>query len=134
MSPHEKPENTTVVCAEVTRQVDNPAQQVVDDLVKIGFIEPTDVLDTKVMREEYAYPVYRREYEETLANAMSQLEQYTNLHLVGRSAEFKHREVDDCFGSAVAKVKQILPLIEHDSAEFENVSEEDVIRQLFLQP
>ena len=40
MSPHNSPEETTVLCAEVTQKVLDPAGQVIADLERTGFLEP----------------------------------------------------------------------------------------------
>lgn len=107
MSQIDKPKDTTVLCAEVTQQHNDVTSKVVDDLVRIGFIKPEDVLDTKVIRENYSYPVYNRQYDQILKEGHRIFDQYNNLYLLGRAAEFHHREVDDNFAAAVERVKEV---------------------------
>jgi GT2 family glycosyltransferase/protoporphyrinogen oxidase len=108
MSPLDKPDNMSVVCAEVTQEYENVAERVAADLVRTGFVKPAEILDTFVVREEFAYPVYNQRYEDTLEQAARDFGQYKNLHVVGRAAEFKHREVDDNFTAAVDKANELL--------------------------
>lgn len=107
MSSIDAPENITVVCAEVTQQHNDPIARVIDDLQNIGLIQKEDVLDTKVVREEFAYPVYTQNYDKVLQSAREVLSQYDNFFVVGRAAEFRHREADDNFAAAMQIVKQI---------------------------
>jgi GT2 family glycosyltransferase/protoporphyrinogen oxidase len=126
MSPYETDPDTTVICAEVTQNHPDIVNQVVHDLEKTGMLSPADVLDSLVVKENFAYPVYNLDYEKTLAAAEDIFGQFENLFLVGRAAEFRHREVDDNFESAietVAKVKKIIPVVQKPVEERILVSE-----------
>ena len=107
MSQVDTPEDVTVLCAEVTQHHTDPVQRVVQDLCKVGLIQAGDVLDTMVIREDFAYPVYTKNYDVELKKAENLLSRYTNVFAVGRAAEFRHREVDDNFASAIHAVDQI---------------------------
>ncbi|MFC1878498.1 glycosyltransferase [Chloroflexota bacterium] len=107
MSPVDKPVEQTVLCAEVTQEHDNVVERVIDDLVKVGLVKRSDILDTNTRRENFAYPVYGQDYEQNLEKAGVFFSQYKNLHLVGRAAEFRHREVDDNFEAAIEVVEYI---------------------------
>jgi protoporphyrinogen oxidase/GT2 family glycosyltransferase len=111
MSPVDTPPNTSVLCAEVTQNHPNVVQKVIDDLVQVGMIHSDEVLDTKVVRENFAYPIYDKNYDHALQEANQALSQYSNLHLVGRAAEFRHREADDNFSSAMEAVNKIIQQI-----------------------
>ena len=60
------------------------------------------------VREEFAYPVYNVNYENAQTEAQINIQRFKNLYLVGRAAEFRHREVDDNFETANTTVEQIL--------------------------
>jgi protoporphyrinogen oxidase/GT2 family glycosyltransferase len=107
MSAVDTPENTTVICAEVTQHHENPIGRVIEDLERAGLIRRDEVLDTLVVRENFAYPVYNSQYDQVLEEARQVLSQYQNLYLVGRAAEFRHREADDNFAAAIETVQQI---------------------------
>jgi len=107
LSPIETPANTTVVCAEVTKKIEDPIGKVIQDLETVGLIQRSDVLDTKNILERYAYPVYSLEYENIINTAQSVLKEYDNVYSIGRAAEFRHREADDNFAIANQTVNQI---------------------------
>jgi GT2 family glycosyltransferase/protoporphyrinogen oxidase len=126
MSPFETDPNTTVICAEVTQNHIDIVNKVINDLERTGMISASDVLDSLVVRENFAYPVYNQDYEKSLAAAEQFFGNYQNLFLVGRAAEFRHREADDNFESAietVAKIKKIIPGAEKPAEERMPVSE-----------
>jgi GT2 family glycosyltransferase/protoporphyrinogen oxidase len=103
--------DTTVVCAEVTQQHENVIGKVILDLERAGLLKQSEVLDSMVVRENFAYPVYNRDYEKVLSSAQAFFGQFENLYLVGRSAEFRHREADDNFEAAIETVEKITQLI-----------------------
>jgi protoporphyrinogen oxidase/GT2 family glycosyltransferase len=108
MSAEGAPPDTSVLCAEVTRDLEDPVERVTEDLTRAGLIRRDEVLDTHIVREEFAYPVYDKGYEEVLLAAERALGRFRNLHLVGRAAEFIHREVDDNLAAASYTVDQII--------------------------
>lgn len=116
LSATDKPADTTVVCAEVTRDVDNPVEQVIADLCRIGFVTPDEILDAMVHFERFAYPVYRAEYETTVGQTTQALAQWHNLRLVGRAAEFKHREADDNFAEATRVAQAVYTALQQRPA------------------
>jgi protoporphyrinogen oxidase/GT2 family glycosyltransferase len=115
MSAVDAPASTTVVCAEVTQDHDNLVEKVIHDLAQAGLLKSDEVLDSLVVREEYAYPVYDRTYDEVLHFAQEKLGQYVNLFTIGRAAEFRHREVDDNFAAAVQRIPEIISFLEGQS-------------------
>lgn len=108
LSHRDTPPDRTVICAEVTQELENPAERVINDLVKVGLIRREDVLDSMIHQEPYAYPVYNLEYVTTLNLAREKLGGITNLFAVGRSAEFVHRELDDIYSTSHAVVVGIV--------------------------
>ena len=125
MSQVDTPQDITVLCAEVTQHHSDPIQKVVDDLCKIGLIKAADVLDTMLIREDFAYPVYTQNYDLQLEKAGEVLSQYQNLFTVGRAAEFRHREVDDNFASAIEAVGKITQHLPKPEREMERRLEAD---------
>ncbi|HPH98067.1 MAG TPA: glycosyltransferase [Anaerolineaceae bacterium] len=108
MSAVDTPADTSVLCAEVTQQHADPAAKVAADLVRMGLIKENEVLDRLVVREEFAYPVYDQTHSETLKKVQTALNQVQNLYVVGRAAEFRHRELDDNFSAAARTVETLL--------------------------
>lgn len=107
MSPVDKPATSTVLCAEVTQDLQDPLGKVIADLQRVGILKQGEILDTHMLREEFAYPVYTRDFDEQLQRAGEIIQSVSNLHVLGRAAEFQHREVDDIFGAASQLVRQI---------------------------
>lgn len=109
LSAVDQPAERTVLCAEVTSKRTDVVQQVSDDVVRCGLVRPEAILDTMVLHEEYGYPVYDLSYVEGQAHVKETLGCFGNLHLLGRSAEFQHLELDDIFANALALVTNLAP-------------------------
>jgi len=109
LSAVDQPLNQTVLCAEVTSKHANVVQRVIDDVVRCGLVRPDEILDTMVLHEEYGYAVYDLTYADRLACAKETLARFNNLHLLGRSAEFQHSELDDIYANAVALTARLTP-------------------------
>jgi len=95
------PADRSVLVAEVTTGSEDPVRDALSALERYGLVQPAQVLDVKVLHERYGYPIYDRGYEETMGRAAEILGRFTNLHSVGRNAEFRHVEVDETFASAL---------------------------------
>jgi len=102
------PPNTTVVCSEVTQSHPDYVTTVSNDLEKVGLLNKQDILDSLVICEEFAYPKYHVGYETELAQAISILRKYKNLHIIGRASQFKHLETDDIFASATKLISETI--------------------------
>ncbi|MGB9739232.1 glycosyltransferase [Chloroflexus sp.] len=107
MSNYQTPPHTTVVCAEVTIEAPNIIERVVNDLVQSRLIQPHEVIDTHVIREPFAYPRYSRGYINEVQRFQQVLQHYPNIHILGRSAQFTHYEVDDLLDQAYQMAQQI---------------------------
>jgi GT2 family glycosyltransferase/protoporphyrinogen oxidase len=135
MSVVDTPASTTVVCAEVTQEHDHVVEKVIQDLVGAGLLRSSEVLDSLVVREEFAYPVYDRTYDATLQSAQEKLGKYKNLFTIGRAAEFWHREVDDNFAAAVQRIPEIISVLEGQETAFESVaSEKTPVKEKIMEP
>ncbi len=104
-----QPRDRTVLCAEVTSKHPEVVQHVVDDVVRCGLVRPEEILDTMVLHEEYGYALYDLTYADRVARVRETLKRYRNLHLLGRSAEFQHLEVDDVYANALALTARLAP-------------------------
>ena len=108
MSPIGKPEDCTVLCAEVTEDHTDVVEKVISDLNRIGFCQRSEIIDTLVIREDYSYPVYSKDYESIVDSIQTKFAEKNNFYVVGRAAEFKHREVDDNYDAALECVNNIM--------------------------
>ncbi len=118
MDPHIGPEETSVVCAEVTDR-DRPdfVEKTIRDLAASGIFTMDQVLDTTVVTREYSYPVYFCDYEKEVDKARVFLAGFSNLRYIGRAAQYEHMEVDDCFSAAQQLVHEITAPPAADVAE-----------------
>ena len=101
------PKDCTVLNAEVTVPSDNPLEDVLDALERYDLVDRQEVLDTMLLHERFAYPVYDQAYEKAIEESKEVFGRFGNLHLVGRNAEFRHIEVDEAFASALAMVRSL---------------------------
>ena len=102
------PENTTVLCAEVTEcHTDGFEEAAVRGMADAGIYSMSDVLDTTVVRRDHSYPVYCCDYEKDVDAALAHLSRFTNLRSVGRAAQFEHMEIDNCLESALHCVREL---------------------------
>jgi GT2 family glycosyltransferase/protoporphyrinogen oxidase len=92
--------DTTVICAEVTRDVAAPIESVIADLMRAKLITREDVLDSMVLKEMFSYPRYRKGYTDRVRSLLDQLAAAPNLHVIGRAAQFEHFEADDLIDAA----------------------------------
>ena len=124
MSRYNAPPDTTVLCAEVTSEEENVSAKVISDLVRSGYLEEKDVLDSLVIREEYAYPVYEVGYETIVAETLARIQRNKGVFILGRSAEFIHREADDIIDASKELVKRLL--LEERGSDLEMATEDSV--------
>ena len=74
-------------------------------LIKKQFIENKDILNHKVISMPFAYPVIRS--SDDFSEVYAYLSQIKNLHLLGRSAEFKYLHVHDLFNRSNQIIRKI---------------------------
>jgi protoporphyrinogen oxidase len=102
------PDGRTVLSAEITRETDDPVNEAIRGCERYNLLSSSQVLDSLVVREAHAYPIYECNYLEKLRNARDYFSHFRNLHLVGRNALFHHAEIDDNFLGAKQLVEQLL--------------------------
>jgi protoporphyrinogen oxidase len=63
---------------------------VLDELQKIGWAHPKQVLGSRIARVPFAYPVIENETRHCVAEIQSYLEQFENLRISGRGGMFRY--------------------------------------------
>ncbi|HUP45460.1 MAG TPA: FAD-dependent oxidoreductase [Thermoanaerobaculia bacterium] len=81
-------------------------RRVVDDLVKIGFVDPAKIVYRRVVRFRYGYPVYDLDYRKNVT-MMRESVARTGLHLLGRFAQFDYINSDVCVERALARAPKL---------------------------
>lgn len=78
------------------------------ELEILGLANPSEVEDGTVVRMPKAYPVYDSTYKESLKVIRQFVDQFHNLHLVGRNGMHKYNNQDHSMLTAMLAVKNIL--------------------------
>ena len=79
------------------------------ELEKLGLVRPGDVLDSHVVRQPKAYPVYDDEYAANVEVIRKELaSSYAGLHLVGRNGMHKYNNQDHSMMTALLVARNIL--------------------------
>lgn len=101
------PADRTVLCCEITDLASFSLDRVLDDLRQPCALRDREVLDTKIVDIERAYPIYDRKYESDLAQCERFFAPYPGITHLGRSAQFVHQDVDEIFARAKTAITAI---------------------------
>lgn len=110
--PQHPQQGKTVLCAEITSTPDCTTVSVIDELAGLGILNEQDILDSKVVDIDNAYPIFDSNYEQSVAKAHTILQQHPNLFLLGRQAQFLHQDIDEIFESAQHTATRCLQALE----------------------
>lgn len=72
-------------------------------LAEDGLLQPGDVKRLVLVKDPFAYPVYRRDYAVHLRTVMAYLGRHEGLCTLGRSGEFRYMDVDECIARAMGE-------------------------------
>jgi protoporphyrinogen oxidase len=79
-----------------------------DSLSEGGFLQPGDVEDLILIKEPYAYPVYRKDYALHLKTVLDFLGRQPDLFTLGRLGEFMYMDIDECLRRAFSRAETLL--------------------------
>lgn len=82
---------------------DDFTRMAVDELARIGLINPSDVVDTVRIRMPKAYPAYFGAYHE-LPRVREWLDSIENLYCIGRNGQHRYNNMDHSMMTAMAAV------------------------------
>ena len=111
------PGDKTVVCCEITcnfgdevwNKPDDELRKIaVKDLLDIGLIEESEVLDTFSHREVYAYPLYTIGYREHQMALIRWADSVKGLDTTGRQGLFKYNNMDHSIMMGLGAADNIL--------------------------
>jgi protoporphyrinogen oxidase len=77
------------------------------EVVKLGFCTPPQIMETKVVRGYNFYPVYDLGYRKHLEVIKEYLSRFKNLILIGRNGQHKYNNMDHSVLSAMLAVKKL---------------------------
>jgi protoporphyrinogen oxidase len=102
-----------------------------DELARIGLIDPTKVVDGVKVRVPKAYPMYDRNYEESLRIIRPYLETFENLETCGRNGLHRYNNQDHSMWTAILATLNVLDGASHDvwgvNAEGEYLEEGELV-------
>jgi len=75
------------------------------EMAELGLGEKTQVIDSYVVRQSHAYPVYDSEYKKSLQLLRSYLENFSNLQTIGRSGMHRYNNMDHSMQTGILAAK-----------------------------
>ncbi|MCG6538394.1 MAG: FAD-dependent oxidoreductase [Syntrophales bacterium LBB04] len=103
-SSHMSPAGKTSLCAEIPCFPDDElwnmdeeklVQNISSFFLKLGWIKQEDILDYKVTRLRWAYPILEMGFEKKSQKVVDYLERFDNLRLSGRNGRFLYTHLHD---------------------------------------
>ena len=73
-----------------------------------NIIDSKKVINSTSEKIEYAYPILSIRNKNNIKKVFRYLEQFKNLHLLGRSAQFKYLHTHDLFKDANNQIEKII--------------------------
>jgi protoporphyrinogen oxidase len=116
-SPHTAPEGKTHLVSEYFCFKDDKiwnlsdaglTAMTVEHLEKLGFINKSEVIDSCVVRQTNAYPVFEVGYWKYYKRILEYLKQFKNLHTVGRTGMFRYHNMDHAMEAGINVAEEIL--------------------------
>ena len=116
-SPHMAPEGKTHIVAEYfcfqgdrtwNSTDEELTEATVKQLERLGFVQKHDVIDSCIVRVPRAYPLFEVGYSNHYSRILDYLEQFTNLHVAGRTGMFKYYNMDRAIESGIEVAENIL--------------------------
>ena len=80
----------------------------VDNLVRLGFVDRQEVLDSMIVRVPKAYPLFEVGYDRHAAVLFDYLDSFSNLHIAGRSGMFRYYNMDVAIRSGMETAEKLL--------------------------
>ena len=75
------------------------------EMAEMGFGPASQVIDSYVVRQSYAYPVYDSTYEKNLLNIRNYLDSFKNLQTIGRSGMHRYNNMDHSMQTGILAAK-----------------------------
>ncbi len=89
-------------------QNDKLADLTVENLVRLGFINKQEVLDSVVVRVPKAYPLFEVGYRKHTDDLHDYLGRFGNLHIAGRSGMFRYYNMDVAIRSGIETAERVI--------------------------
>ncbi len=80
----------------------------VDNLVRLGFVDRQEVLDSMIVRVPKAYPLFEVGYDDHAEVLFDYLDRFSNLHIAGRSGMFRYYNMDVAIRSGIETAEEVI--------------------------
>lgn len=80
----------------------------VKQLVRLGFIQESEVIDSCVVRVAKTYPLFEVGYEKHYKKLLDYLDNFKNLHITGRNGKFRYYNMDHTMESGIEVAESII--------------------------
>lgn len=84
------------------------ADLTVDNLVRLGFVDRQEVLDSMIVRVPKAYPLFEVGYDKHAEVLLNYLDGFSNLHIAGRSGMFRYYNMDVAIRSGMEIADKVI--------------------------
>jgi protoporphyrinogen oxidase len=88
-------------------QDDRLVRMAADELSRLGLLNDAAVIDSHVVRQPHAYPVYDKDYAGHLAAIQTYLDDIENLQTIGRNGMHRYNNMDHSMLTGMLAVKNI---------------------------
>jgi protoporphyrinogen oxidase len=78
------------------------------EMATLGLIEQDEVVDGTVVRMPKAYPVYDRNYRDSVASIRQYLAEFTNLEVIGRNGQHRYNNQDHSMLSGIRAAQNVM--------------------------
>ncbi len=120
----------TILCGEISCDFGDPVwrmstaelqKKFLGDLSLLKFISQSDLEETFVFREEFAYPIYDIPYAQNMQKTLAYLKSFKNLTMLGRNGLFRYNNMDHCLEMGFKAADKFLG----KDSRYEQVATED---------
>ncbi|MDO8283019.1 MAG: FAD-dependent oxidoreductase [Thermodesulfovibrionia bacterium] len=80
----------------------------VKQLVRLGFIQESEVIDSCVVRVPKTYPLFEVGYEKHYKKLIDYLDNFKNLHITGRNGKFRYYNMDHTMESGIDVAERMI--------------------------
>ncbi len=87
---------------------DKLAELTIDNLELLKYLNRREVLDSMVVRVPKAYPLFKVGYRDSVEIVHDYLQQFSNLHISGRSGMFRYYNMDVAIRSGIETAEKVL--------------------------
>lgn len=109
-----KPEGHTSLIVETTCEIDDEKwsgaalPQIIADLSAEGLCEPEQIVSHHLIHSAHAYPIFAKDFEESLEKVTSFLARFTNLRSTGRQGAFTYPNMHSAMRMGATAAQELL--------------------------